>query len=148
MNENISKLFGIIIALIFFSTSILIMTNIDKNLKNIIKARKNKNYCASELSLNYSGTNNSKEHYETKKGMLIANLLLEKSRSEAEDIIVKSFGETVNLNVKNTNEYKVILNKNIEIKASSLKSFLHKNNNVDVNFIFNNLKLYKIELTK
>ncbi len=148
MNENIAKLLNLVIALIFFTIAIFMMTNIDSNLKSIIKVRRNKNYQPSELSLKYTGNNPTELNSETKNTMLIANLVLEKSRNEAEDVIINTFGETVNLNNKNDNLIEVVDNKNVEIKAILLKDILLDNSKISVNFMYNNLDLAKVEIAQ
>ncbi len=148
MSENISKLFNLMVALIFFSISVSIMINVESNLKGVIKNKNNKNYLPSELSLKYIGASNDELKSDTKNRMLIANLLLEKSRLESEDVLVKCFGESVNLTNKTNGNIDVVASSNDDIKTNNLMSILIDSKNISVNFIYDKLELKKIEIVE
>ncbi len=148
MSENISKFFNLLIALIFFTISISIMTDIDHQMNKLISSRQNKNYAPSELSLVYSGDKKIEGDKNVKDEMMMASLLLEESRAEEEDVIVEVFGEKVNLTVKDDDMKKLLSNEGKELTSQELMSYVKNNRKFSLDFFYKNLAIEKIILVE
>ncbi len=148
MSESISKFFSLLIALIFFTISVSIITDIDHRIKGLISNRQNKNYAPSELSLVYSGGEKNDKGKTYKDKMMAASLLLEQSRSEEEDVIVEVFGERVNLSVKNEDEKKILDEEGNKLDAKKLMSFMVDNRDFSLNFFYKDLDIENIILVE
>ncbi len=148
MNESLYRLLNIVMAILFFAFSMNIVINTDAKMKKLLDNKKSKNYIASELSLRYKGEYQYKDKNSTKDQMLIAGLLLEKSREEEKDDFINSFGENVNLKIDSKNIKEVKTEDNIEISCVELKKLFLSKEELNVNLRFKNLDFSGITISK